>query len=119
MSIKQRCRRENCDLSEFIHKLYNVSLLMYHFVYPAKYRKSLFNPEVQRFRSGDHVKTFKNCNLISVTVFILSSPVIDRRANKLLVPVVIVFSLISMIIFIRSIIFSRQGKEPSLNNQLF
>lgn len=46
MSIKQKRRKERCDLSEYIHKSHNVSVLMYHFVCPAKYRKSVFSPEV-------------------------------------------------------------------------
>jgi putative transposase len=33
-------------LSEYIHKSDNVSVLMYHFVCPAKYRKSVFSKEV-------------------------------------------------------------------------
>ena len=32
--------------SKYIHKSHNVSLLMYHFVLPAKYRRSVFSPEV-------------------------------------------------------------------------
>jgi putative transposase len=32
--------------SKYIHKSHNVSLLMYHFVFPAKYRRSVFSPEV-------------------------------------------------------------------------
>ena len=33
-------------MSEYIHKSHNVSVLMYHFVCPAKYRKVVFNKEV-------------------------------------------------------------------------
>ena len=32
--------------SKYIHKSHNVSILMYHFVLPAKYRRSIFTPEV-------------------------------------------------------------------------
>jgi putative transposase len=32
--------------SKYIHKSHNVSILMYHFVLPAKYRRSVFSPEV-------------------------------------------------------------------------
>ena len=32
--------------SEYIHKSHNVSVLLYHFVCPAKYRKVVFNSEV-------------------------------------------------------------------------
>jgi len=33
-------------LSEYIHKSHNVSVLMYHFVCPAKYRRVVFSKEV-------------------------------------------------------------------------
>jgi len=33
-------------MSEFIHKRHNVSVLLYHLVCPAKYRKAIFTPEV-------------------------------------------------------------------------
>jgi len=33
-------------LSDYIHKSLNVSVLKYHFVCPAKYRKSVFSKEV-------------------------------------------------------------------------
>jgi REP element-mobilizing transposase RayT len=33
-------------LSEYVHKSHNVSVLMYHFVCPAKYRRSVFGKEV-------------------------------------------------------------------------
>ncbi|HKJ40705.1 MAG TPA: IS200/IS605 family transposase, partial [Sunxiuqinia sp.] len=32
--------------SGYIHKSYNVSVLLYHFVYPAKYRRSVFDESV-------------------------------------------------------------------------
>jgi len=33
-------------MSEHIHKEHNVSLLLYHFVCPAKYRRVIFDKEV-------------------------------------------------------------------------
>lgn len=33
-------------MSEYIHKSHNVSVLMCHFVCPAKYRRSVFSKEV-------------------------------------------------------------------------
>jgi len=35
-------------MSEFIHKSYNVSVLMYHFVCPAKYRRVVIDEEVDQ-----------------------------------------------------------------------
>ena len=35
-------------MSEFIHKSHNVSVLLYHFVCPAKYRRVLFNAAIDK-----------------------------------------------------------------------
>jgi len=35
-------------VSRFIHKSHNVSVLLYHIVCPAKYRRVVFSPEVDR-----------------------------------------------------------------------
>ena len=33
-------------MSEYKHKAYNVSVLLYHFVYPTKYRRLVISEEV-------------------------------------------------------------------------
>ncbi|HHE31844.1 MAG TPA: IS200/IS605 family transposase, partial [Chlorobaculum parvum] len=33
-------------MSEYLHKSHNVTVLMYHMVFPAKYRKVIFDGEV-------------------------------------------------------------------------
>ncbi len=35
-------------MSEYIHKSHNVTVLMYHFVCPAKYRRAIFSEEVTK-----------------------------------------------------------------------
>ena len=35
-------------MSEYIHKSHNVSVLMYHYVCPAKYRRVVFSEEVDK-----------------------------------------------------------------------
>ena len=35
-------------MSQFIHKSHNVSVLLYHIVCPAKYRRAVFTPPVDR-----------------------------------------------------------------------
>lgn len=35
-------------MSEYIHKSHNVSVIMYHFVCPAKYRRVIFSNEVDK-----------------------------------------------------------------------
>ena len=37
-----------CYVSEFIHKSHNVSVLLYHFVCPAKYRRVVFSEAVDQ-----------------------------------------------------------------------
>ena len=37
-----------CYVSEFVHKSYNVSVLLYHFVCPAKYRRVVFMETVDQ-----------------------------------------------------------------------
>ncbi len=37
-----------CYVSEFIHKSHNVSVLLYHFVCPAKYRRIVFSEAVDQ-----------------------------------------------------------------------
>jgi putative transposase len=33
-------------MSEYIHKSHNVSVLLYHLVFPAKYRRAVFDEQV-------------------------------------------------------------------------
>jgi putative transposase len=33
-------------MSEYLHKHHNVSVILYHFVFPAKYRRAVFSEEV-------------------------------------------------------------------------
>lgn len=33
-------------MSDYIHKSHNVTVLMYHFVFPAKYRRAVFDDRV-------------------------------------------------------------------------
>ena len=39
-------------MSKYIHKSHNVSVLIYHFVCPAKYRKVVFSKEVDETLKG-------------------------------------------------------------------
>ena len=35
-------------MSEYIHKSHNVTVLLYHLVFPAKYRRVVFDPQVDK-----------------------------------------------------------------------
>jgi len=45
-------------VSEYKHKRHNVSVLLYHLVCPAKYRRVVFTDEVDRINAG--VKVLEN-----------------------------------------------------------
>ena len=61
-------------MSESIHKSHNVSNLMYHFVFPAKYRRVVIDENVDKIikdaNSGQTVRPFRNkrCSYSDVTV---------------------------------------------------
>ena len=44
--IPRRLRRIQSPMSEYIHKSHNVTVLLYHLVFPAKYRQAVFDPGV-------------------------------------------------------------------------
>jgi len=46
-------------LSKYIHKSHNVSVLINHFVCPAKYRKVVFNKEVDETLKEIYLEIFK------------------------------------------------------------
>jgi putative transposase len=37
-------------MSSYIHKSHNVTVLLYHLVFPAKYRRAVIDPEVDQVR---------------------------------------------------------------------
>lgn len=41
-------RQEVMQMSEYVHKSHSVSVLLYHYVCPAKYRRVIFNQEVDK-----------------------------------------------------------------------
>lgn len=46
--IKWYKKTEESGLSQYFHKSHNVSIIMYHFVCPAKYRRVVFSDEVDK-----------------------------------------------------------------------
>src|SRR3954471_5079605 len=39
-------------MSSYIHKSHNVTVLLYHLVFPAKYRRAVIDPEVDQALTG-------------------------------------------------------------------
>src|ERR687895_1933514 len=50
-------------MSEYIHKSHNVSVLMYHFVCPAKYRRVVFSEAVDRKLKETCEEISKRCEI--------------------------------------------------------
>ena len=50
-------------MSIYIHKSHNVTVLLYHFVFPAKYRKAIFDNAVDRILTATCVELEKRYEL--------------------------------------------------------
>jgi len=55
-------------VSEYIHKRHNVSVLLYHFVCPAKYRRIVFSPEVDFSLKEICVEISKRYDIIFIEI---------------------------------------------------
>jgi putative transposase len=55
-------------VSEYIHKSHNVSVLLYHFVCPAKYRRIVFSPEVDQSLKDVCLEISKRYEIIFIEI---------------------------------------------------
>jgi len=98
-------------MSEYIHKSHNVSVLMYHYVCPAKYRKVVFSESVE--------ETLRDvCEEISLRYEIVFLEIgVDKAHVHFLVQSVLTYSPTKITRTIKSItareIFS---KHPEVRN---
>ena len=100
-------------MSKYIHKSHNVSVLIYHFVCPAKYRKIIFSKEVD--------ETLKNICLEISKRYEVSFLEIktDRNHVHFLIQSVPKYSVTEMIKMIKSITAKKIfGKHPEVKKQL-
>ena len=51
-------------MSEYIHKRHNVTVLLYHLVFPAKYRKAVFDEGVDQVLKPTFSRLFNTKNNI-------------------------------------------------------
>ena len=55
-------------MSEFIHKSHNVSVLLYHFVCPAKYRRVVFTETVDKILKSICLEISKRFEIIFIEI---------------------------------------------------
>lgn len=55
-------------MSEYIHKSHNVSVLMYHIVCPAKYRRAIFTQEVDEVLQNTCIEISKRYDIIFLEI---------------------------------------------------
>jgi len=55
-------------LSKYVHKSHNVSVLIYHFVYPAKYKKVIISKEVDNTLKGICLEISKRYGIIFLEI---------------------------------------------------
>jgi len=55
-------------LSKYIHKSHNVSVLIYHFVCPAKYRRVIFSKEIDETLKGICLEISKRYEIIFLEI---------------------------------------------------
>jgi putative transposase len=55
-------------VSKFIHKRHNVSVLLYHIVCPAKYRRVVFSPEVDELLKQTCLEISKRYELVFLEI---------------------------------------------------
>lgn len=55
-------------MSDYIHKSHNVSVLMYHIVCPAKYRRAIFTEEVDKILQKTCIEISKRYEIIFLEI---------------------------------------------------
>ena len=55
-------------MSEYIHKSHNVSVLLYHFVCPAKYRRIVFSPDVDESLKRICIEISKRYDIVFIEI---------------------------------------------------
>jgi putative transposase len=101
-------------LSKYIHKSHNVSVLLYHFVCPAKYRKVIFNHEVDETLKVICLEIAKRYEINFLEIGI------DKDHVHFLIQSVPKYSVTKIIRIIKSIIAKKIfEKHPQVKEQLW
>ena len=101
-------------MSKYIHKSHNVSVLIYHFVCPAKYRKVIFNKEVDETLKGICLEIFKRYEISFLEIGT------DRDHVHFLIQSVPKYSVTEIIRMIKNITAKKIfEKHPEVKKQLW
>ncbi len=84
-------------MSEYIHKSHNVTILLYHLVFPAKYRRAVFDPHVDDVLRGVCLELEKRYQLKFLEIGT------DGDHVHFLVQSVPTYSITKLVTFIKSI----------------
>ena len=101
-------------MSKYIHKSHNVSVLLYHFVCPAKYRKVIFNNQVDETLKVICLEIAKRYEISFLEIGI------DRDHIHFLIQSVPKYSVTQIIRIIKSITAKKIfAKHPQVKEQLW
>jgi putative transposase len=101
-------------MSEYIHKSHNISVLIYHFVCPAKYRKVIFSEEVDNILKDICLEISKRYEIIFLEIGT------DKDHVHFLLQSVPSYSPTKIVKIIKSITAREIFKTvPSVKNQLW
>jgi len=101
-------------VSEYIHKSHNVTVLIYHLVFPAKYRRAIFDKEVDNLLKGVCLDIEKRYQMKFLEIGT------DRDHVHFLVQTVPTYSVTKVVTTIKSIT-AREilRKSPEVRKQLW
>lgn len=101
-------------MSEYVHKRHNVSVLIYHFVCPAKYRKVIFSKEVDKELRNICIEISKRYEIVFLEIGV------DKDHVHFLVQSVPTYSPKKIVQIIKSITAREIFKRvPSVKKQLW
>ncbi|MCJ7789665.1 MAG: IS200/IS605 family transposase [Candidatus Atribacteria bacterium] len=101
-------------MSKYIHKSHNVSVLIYHFVCPAKYRKVIFNKEVDETLKDICLEISKKYEISFLEIGT------DKNHVHFLIQLIPKYSVIEIIRMIKSITAKKiSEKHPEVKKQLW
>ena len=100
-------------MSKYIHKSHNVSVLIYHFVCPAKYRKVIISKEVEDTLKGICLEISKRYEM---SFFKIGT---DREHMHFLIQPILKYSVTEIIGMIKSITAKKIfEKHPEVRKQI-
>ncbi len=104
----------NRKMSEYIHKSHNVSVLLYHLVFPAKYRKAVFDEQVDSLLKEVCLEMEKRYEIKFVEIGV------DKDHVHFLVQSVPTYSVTRIVTMIKSITAREIFKKcPQVKKQLW